>query len=254
MSEYIFGTGQLFATPVGGGAPLRMGALQDVSVDFSGDLKMLYGQYQMPLDVARGKTKVEWKAGTANIDVNAFNQTFFGSTVSPGGELIQVVNEAASVPTTPFQVTVANAATFYMDLGVYRASDGTPLTQIASGTPTTGQYKVSAVGVYTFAAADTGIAMLFNYLYASVATTGSGGTMTLSNQLMGAAPQFQLVLSQLYKAKSFTLILFACTAEKLSMPLKQDDYLVPEISGQAFANSAGQICRMTTTSVTGGGA
>lgn len=254
MSEYIFGTGQLFATPIGGGAPLRLGALQDVNVDFSGDLKTLYGQYQMPLDVARGKTKIEWKAGSANIDVSAWNQMFFGGTVTPGGELIQIINEQASVPATPFQVTVANAATFFMDLGVYKASDGTPLTQIASGTPTTGQYKVSAVGVYTFAAADTGIAMLFNYLYASVATTGSGGSLTITNSLMGSTPKFQLVLSQIYNAKSFTLILFSNTAEKLSMPLKQDDYMIPEISGQSFANSANQIGRITTTSITGGGA
>jgi hypothetical protein len=253
VSQYLFGTGQLFATPVGGGAPLRMGALQDVSVDFSGDLKPLYGQYQMPLDVARGKTKVEWKAGTANIDVNAFNTVFFGSTLSKGGELIQAFNEAGTIPATPFQVTVANAAAFFMDLGVYDAITGNPYVQVASG-PTTGQYSVSAGGVYTFAAADTTKQVLINYLYSSTAGSGSGGTITLSNQLMGSAPQFQLVLSQLYKAKSFTLILFACTAEKLSLPLKQDDHLVPELSGQAFANSAGQIARMTSTSITGGGA
>jgi hypothetical protein len=94
MSQYVFGTGQLFATPVGGGAPLRFGALQDVSVDFSGDIKQLFGQYQFALDVARGKTKVEWKASTGNVDVNAFNQIFFGQTVTTGDELLQAINEA----------------------------------------------------------------------------------------------------------------------------------------------------------------
>lgn len=60
MSEqYTFGTGNLYTTPVGGGAPFRFGALQDVGVDFSADVKQLFGQFQFPLDVARGKTKIE---------------------------------------------------------------------------------------------------------------------------------------------------------------------------------------------------
>lgn len=252
MAQYMFGTGQMFSMPVGGGAPLRIGALQDVSVDFSGDTKMLHGQYQYPLDVARGKSKLEWKASTANIDANAFNNLYFGMAApAVGGELKQVFNEAASVPATPFQVTVAQAATFVMDLGVYNATTGLPLVQVASGTPTTGQYKVSGVGVYTFAAADTGIAMLFNYLYSSAST---GTSLIVTNQLMGAIPTFQLVLSQLYKGNSFTLLMYSCVADKLSLPLKQDDHMIADLSGQAQANAAGNICRITTTSTSGGGA
>jgi len=250
MSQYVFGTGQLFATPVGGGAPLRFGALQDVSVDFNGDIKQLFGQYQYALDTARGKTKIEWKASTGNIDVEAFNQLFFGETVDAGDQLIQVINEAASVPATPFQVTVAQGANFVMDLGVYNATTGAPLQQVAAG-PTTGQYSVSAAGVYTFAAADTLLPMLFNYLWEDAA---SGGSLDLSNQLMGTTPKFQLVLSQIYDAKSFTLLLYSNVAEKLSLPLKQDDYLIAEMSGQAMADSANRVARITTTSIDGGGA
>ncbi len=250
MSQYMFGTGQLFSTPVGGGAPLRFGALQDVSVDFNGDVKMLHGQYQFALDVARGKTKVEWKAASGNVDVKAYNSIFFGGTVDTGDELVQIFNEAASVPATPFQVTVAQAADFFMDLGVYNATTGLPLLQVPSG-PTTGQYSVSAGGVYTFAAADTLLPMLFNYLYEKAST---GGSLEITNQLMGTTPKFQLVLSQVYDSKSFTLILYSNVADKLSLPLKQDDYLIGEISGSAQANSANAIGRMTTTSISGGGA
>lgn len=250
MSQYVFGTGQLFATPVGGGAPLRFGALQDVSVDFNGDIKQLFGQYQYALDTARGKTKIEWKASTGNIDVEAFNQLFFGETVDAGNQLKQVINEAASVPATPFQVTVVHAADFVMDLGVYSAVTGLPLQQVPSA-PATGQYSVSAVGVYTFAAADTLDAMLFNYLWEDAAT---GGSIDLSNQLMGTTPKFQLVLSQIYDAKYFTLLLYSNVAEKLSLPLKQDDYLIAEMSGQAMADATNRVARVTTTSTDGGGA
>jgi hypothetical protein len=251
MSQYVFGTGQLFAMPVGGGAPLRFGALQDVNVDFSGDIKQLFGQYQFALDVARGKTKIEWKASTGNIDVAAFNQIFFGETVDTGNQLVQVFNETGTIPSTPFQLTATHGADFIMDLGVYFAATGLPLVQVASGTPTTGQYKVSAAGVYTFALADVGLGVLLNYLWEDSA---NGGSLDLSNQLMGNTPKFQLVLSQLYEGKTFTLLLYSNVADKLTLPLKQDDYLVADLSGQAFADAANRVARITTTSISGGGA
>lgn len=251
MTQYVFGTGQLFSTPVGGGAPLRFGALQDVSVDFSGDIKTLHGQYQMPLDTARGKTKVEWKASTANIDITAFNTIFFGGTVSNNDELKQVINEAGTVPAmSTYTITVANAAAFFMDLGVYYSATGLPLKQVSGAPAAAGEYQVSAGGVYTFHSGDASVAMLLNYLYDG----NSGGSLTIGNNLMGTTPKFQLVLSQIYSSKYFTLILFSNTAEKLSLPMKQDDYLISELSGQAFANSANQIGRITTSSITGGGA
>jgi|SRR6185436_3398309 len=253
MSQYVFGTGQLFATDADGLNPMRFGALQDVSVDFSGDIKELYGQYQFALDVARGKTKIEWKASSGNIDVSAFNRVFFDQTVTEDSELIQVFNEHGTVPAmTAYTVTVANGADFYQDLGVYYGDSGLPLVQVPSGTPTIGQYKVDyATGVYTFAAADASKAMLFNYMYES---DSSGGSLEITNQLMGATPKFRLVLSQLYDGKSFSLILYKAVSNKLSMPLKQDDYLIGEMSGNAQADDAGRIGRLTTTSVGGGGA
>lgn len=250
MSQYVFGTGQLFATPVGGGAPLKFGALQDVSVDFNGDIKQLFGQYQFALDTARGKTKIEWKASSGNIDCNAFNTIFFGEQVTTGDELVQVFNEPASVPSmTPFTCTATKGASFVMDLGVHFAATGLPLKQVATA-PQAGEYSVSAAGVYTFNTTDGGKAVLLNYLYESAST---GGSMEIGNQLMGQTPKFQLVLSQVYDAKSFTLMLYSNTCEKLSLPLKQDDYLIAELSGQAMADSANRVGRLTTTSVTGGG-
>lgn len=249
MSQYVFGTGQLFATPVGGGAPLRFGALQDVSVDFNGDIKELYGQYQFALDVARGKTKIEWKASSGNIDVNAFNTVFFGQTVTAGNELLQVFNEPGVIPGTPFQLTATHGATFVQDLGVYDAITGLPLKQVASG-PATGEYSVSVAGVYTFAAADTTKAVLLNYLWTSAST---GGSLAIGNQLMGVTPRFQLILSQTYEGSTFSLILYSNVANKLSLPIKQEDYMMADISGQAFADSANRVARLTTTSTLGGG-
>jgi len=243
MAQYSFGTGQLFTMPVGGGAPLRVGALQDVSVDFSSDIKQLFGQYQFPLDVARGKTKIEGKAGTGEINATAFNNIFFGQTLSTGQKK-QVFNETGTVPAmSTYTVTVTNGATFYMDLGVYIQSTGVPLTQVASA-PASGEYSVSGAGVYTFNAAQAGVAMFFNYLYTDAA---AGKTIEIENLLMGNTPKFQIVLSQEYNSKFLTLVLYSCVSEKLSMPLKQDDYQIPEIDFQAQANDAGNIGFITIT-------
>src|SRR6059058_5602047 len=97
MAQYSFGTGQLFALPVGGGAPLKVGALQDVSVDFQGDNKELHGQQQFALDVARGKSKITGKAGMGVMDADLFNNLFFGATTTTG-EKKCAVNEAGTVP------------------------------------------------------------------------------------------------------------------------------------------------------------
>lgn len=252
MTQYMFGTGQLYATPVGGvGNPLRVGALQDVSVDFSGDTKQLYGQYQFPLDVARGKTKIEGKFTTANIDVTAFNQLFFGGVVTENSEKKQVVNEGAEVPAAvAYTVTVANDATFYLDLGVNLVSNGQLLKQVDAG-PGPGEYTVAA-GVYTFNAAQAGAGIIINYIY--TATTAGSGTLAITNQLMGATPKFQLVMSQTFNGKQFTMLLYSVVADKLSLPLKQDDYTMSEISYSAQANDANQIGFISTTSASGGGA
>lgn len=244
MAQYVFGTGQLYATPVGGGAPLRFGALQDVGVDFSADTKQLFGQYQFPLDVARGKTKIEWSASSGQIDVDSFNQIYFGQTVT-AGQKIQVFNEVGAVPaTTPFTVTAANGAKFFMDLGVFSQVTGMPLKQV-DGAPAAGQYSVNpATGVYTFAEDDASLGIFLNYLWED---TTNGQSLDIANVLMGTTPKFQLVLSQTYNGKSITMVLYSAVAEKLGLPLKQDDYLIAELGGQAQANDAGNIGFITTT-------
>lgn len=244
MPQYVFGTGELYTIPVAGGVARRFGALQDVSVDFSSDIKQLFGQYQFPLDVARGKTKIEGTAKTGEVDVEAFNSFYFGQTVV-AGQTLRVPAEAQAVPASPgpYTVTADEAATFQQDLGVVYAATGVAFVRVTSA-PTVGQYSVNeSTGVYTFAAADEGEAVLLSYLYDDAAT---GERLDIGNPLMGSTPKFRLVLSQEYGGKTFTLIFFSCTAGKLSLPLKQDDYLIGDLSFQAQANDQNRIGYMTS--------
>jgi hypothetical protein len=236
--------GQLVATPVGGGNPLPFGALQDVGVDISGDIKQLYGTKQFALDVARGKVKIDIKAKWGLIDPNIYNSIFFGQTVTTG-ETLAAFNEAGTVPgSTTYTVTAANGATFLNDLGVYYATTGAKLTQVAAGSEAVGKYSVSAVGVYTFAAADANKAVLLNYTYGSTTT---GNTLAVTNQLMGSIPSFQVILANTDKGKTQTLVFYNCVASKLSMPFKQDDYEITEVDFMAQDDGTGRVFSWTAT-------
>jgi hypothetical protein len=214
-------------------APYRLGILQDVSTEFSFEAKPLYGSNTLPVDQGRGKAKLNFTAKTADIKIAALNALHFGVTPTTGfkGAAIDV---AGTVPATPYQLTptVPSSGTWLSDLGVQDTS-GNVFTRVASG-PTTGQYSVSA-GVYTFAAADTGKAVLISFEYSS----SSGLIVPLTNQLMGYAPSFQVMLYNDTKGSKLALKLTNCQSEKLSLPFKNEDFVVADFSFMALDDGTG---------------
>jgi hypothetical protein len=233
----IFGSGNLYGTSsAANSTPRKLGSLQDVSFDFSFDLKQMYGQNNFAVDMRRGRGKISGKAKHSSLNGAAINDLFFNQSASTG--LIQsAVNEADTVPSAaPYTVTVANSATWTTDLGVVYAASGLPLARVASA-PAAGQYSVAA-GVYTFASADAATAILVDYLYS--ATTG-GTMIAINNQVMGTTPVFMGVFTANVGGKIATLQLYACTSSKLSLATKLDDYAIPEFDFDAMANAAGSI-------------
>ena len=88
MSQYAeqigFAAGTLVGTRVDvAGPPVRFGILQDAQLDFSADLKELYGQNRYAIALAPGKTKVEIKAKFAGIRGMLFNGFYFGEAATP---------------------------------------------------------------------------------------------------------------------------------------------------------------------------
>lgn len=240
MVQYSFGSGNLYAIDSVTGKSVQFGALQDVSIDFSFTEKQLRGQFSFPLDVARADGSISIKAASGVIDVDLYNSVFFGLSVTTGARAA-AFGEAGTIPATPFQITPANAATFYLDLGVYDTLTGVPLTKVASA-PTTGQYSVNATtGVYTFAAADTTKAVKISYLYS---VTGTGKTLAVTNTLMGTIPTFRLISANTFKGKQEGFDFKATSCTKLSMPRKRDDYLIPDLEFGAYDNGAGALFDM----------
>jgi hypothetical protein len=238
MAQSVFGVGFLFATPQGSNpTPTRFGRLQDVSVDFSYDLEQ-----------ARGKAKIDLRATVGVVDPALFNNIYFGLSTT-AGETLNSIDEAAAIPGTPYQVTVVNGATFSQDLGVYDVTAGLWKTRVASA-PAAGQYAVNvATGQYTFAAADTAHAVRISYTYGS---SGTGTKLAFSNQLMGSGVVFSVQLVNRFKGsdgvvRSLFLNFPAVQAPKLSLPLKLDDFSLPQIDMSAQDDGSGNVFNYSMT-------
>ena len=170
--QLAFGAGALWgnrtdATGSGIG-PDQFGILQDVQIDWDWQTKELYGQFQFPVDIARGQGKITGKAKFARIFGAIYGDLFFGQTPATG-QLTVSENEAATVPATgPYTVTAANAANFVDDLGVFYAAGGNAGNRFTRVTTPSaaGQYSVNlATGIYTLSAADAAASLAVSYLY-----------------------------------------------------------------------------------------
>jgi len=314
---YGFGAGTLIGVQtqnaagaaVANATPVQFGTLQDISGDISFEEKLLYGAYQFPVAVGRGKGKLAFKAKTASMYGSIFGDLFFGTGSTFGIKDI-VNNVAATIGGSPYQVNITPPAsgTFVSDLGVLNGTTGLPYTKVASA-PATGQYcttpavtgatcsyatnvmtctvagtgnfavgqTVTSAGVaagtyitslgtgtggtgtynlstspgtisaqattagvaYLFAAADTGKPVQISYEYSAVSTTAK--IVTVTNQLMGYAPIFRAALNFQFNGKDFVFNLNNCVSTKLSLPLKNDDFVIPEFDFSAFADAAGNI-------------
>ena len=244
----MFGAGVLIATPAGTNqTTVEFGVLQDVSIDFSYTSKPLMGQFQMPVAVARGSAKIGGSAKFAEINGPVFSTIFFASVTPTAGQKLWIYNEADSIPAvSTYTITVAQAATFEEDLGVKYAATGLPLTKVAS-TPSVGQYSlVVATGVYTFAAADEGKAVLISYVYTQ---TLVGSKFVITNPLMGLAPTFQIDFYQTnpnVAGAQWSVRFYSCLSTKLSIGSKLEDWTIPQFDYEVFANAANNIGEFNT--------
>jgi hypothetical protein len=250
-----FGIGAISVNPVGGNeatnpTPYTLLTIQDVSLDIDQKLVELQGQRKMPDDVAPSDITIKGKFSVGRISFGMWNNIMFGETNFAVGGIFPVPDEEHSIPaSTPFTVTVTNSVKFQEDRGVQYlgtppAGNAQDLTRV-TGTPTTGQYAVSA-GVYTFAAADEGLSVLISYTQ----TLTTGNNFTVTNQLQGYGPVFSLLLPlQYYLAEDSaatipsSIYLPKCRASKLGAEMKRNDYLKPSFEFEAYPDASGYAIR-----------
>jgi len=249
MPAVNFGAGTLVGrrTGVSNPTPSFFGILQEVDITVDRTLKELIGNYSFASDVAPAQMKITGSAKFAQITASALNDMMFGMSLSSTSGFAMAIGENKTIPGTPYQVTVSNAANFKEDLGVFYAATGVQLARVAS-TPATGQYAVNeSTGVYTFASGDTTLGVNIYYSY-NVTTMKQ---ISMTNPLMGVGPTFEIYLYNTYTDNSGTLNTFgmklnACRSSKLQLPLKNQDYTIESFDFTAYADAANAIGSIVT--------
>ena len=245
-----FGSGVATLTPTGGNTaanptPIQLKVQQENTVEFKGDLKELFGQSQMPVQIKRGKVKISGKIKFASQDPNDINQVFFGQVVTTGGA--QPVWNESHAPGATVTPTVGSGLAVTSDQGVINGDTGKSMTRVPSA-PAVGQYSFTpavtggspSAAEYIFNASETASKVLISY----TTTVTTGSTLTLTNQLMGTAPTCTLLLYSKTDSSVFALQLNCVTLGSFSIPTKQDDYWVTESDFSVAADAAGNIGNM----------
>lgn len=240
MSNIQFGTGVLFGKPSAGNlpslpTPYKFGILQECNVDFKGDLKKLFGQYQFPVATARGKLECNIKGKLAVFDVTMLNNLYFAQTQTQGvnnivdGEDHTVNTAAATVNNTPI----------VEDWGVIYKTTGQQFTyQPNAAALVVGEYSVNLTsGLYSFTSGDNNQKVKISYTYA----TNTGSTIALENQLMGYAPELTMFLYNRFRNKYLAVELNDVTLGTISIPTKLEDFWIMDFDGAANADASNTL-------------
>lgn len=229
----VFSPGRFFGiNNVTNPTPARAYVPQDMSVDFKQSTKELFGEKKFSVAVAAGELSVSGKVSMGAQNARMLADLLFNISANTGS-IVEADKEAGAIPGTPFQITVANGATWTTDLGVMNAATGEVYTRVASA-PATKQYTVSAGGVYLFATADTGVNVLISYLY----TIATGQKLTMSNQLQGPAGSFTAVMVFPYASDQDVLTLNNAITTDHSIATKLGDYAKPTLGFMASTDAA----------------
>ncbi len=176
--------------------------------------------------------------------MNLFNSLYWGGTVDATGYVKVALDEVhtAGASLATFAPTNLGSSNI-VDLGLYYTTTGVQLTLSTASAPSIGNYSVLSSGLYTVSTAET-LATSFkaNYNYLS---SGVGNQLTVTNQLMGIQPTFQLQLWESYDdfgtLRNFDIQLNRCIASKMNFPFKNTDFMVSDFEFSCFADSSNNI-------------
>ena len=235
---FVFGSGVLIGTPAGG-SPINFGLAQEVSLNIATTTKALYGQYNFPVAIGSGTKKMTGKAKMARISGQALGSLFFGLAPSPGvhpNPVRRGGDRSSSSPYTYSTITTRPSSPIRASLTQARAAaEGRGLEP--------NDRTIYRVGrrLYVFGRRRRRGCADVLHLHSRRERREHGG-------LLAADRTLDHVLGQSFRlrpgtGKQFSLLLYNCVAEKLSFGTKVEDFLIPELDFQCFANAAGQVCQ-----------
>jgi hypothetical protein len=241
-ASWHFGAGRLFFRPQGA-APIRVATLQEIDIDISATQKDLIGENQFAEATVRAGMKITGKVQTARFDSRIISQLFLGASEAAGsinpGLLIAVNDQAVQIAAGGVAALDLGDATYDKDLGVIDAATGDAFSWV-NADPAPGEYTVDVqTGAYLFDETYVGKRVLLSYIKADAS---QGETTTITNELMGESPTFELVSTD---SKGLLIELYACQFNKLSLQRKNEDFLIPNLEFAACADDLRGVGRIS---------
>lgn len=233
MASITFGSGKVFLKHPTTSQVYQVGVLNDVSLNFEGSSKSLYGNKQFPVATVMTSKKVSGKASFAQIN-GALISAVMSGTVSTGRN---VLNEVLSTGTSTVVAPIGTG--FYADYGVVD-TNGNPMTLTGSVTAV-GQYSRTAA-TYSFHASEP-VGATISYAY----STGSGQTLAGNNNDMGVQTNFSMFLQERgADGELFGCELLSVIVPSLNFSFKNEDFSTQDLSFEAQANAAGAVFKIYT--------
>jgi hypothetical protein len=228
--------GRIYLVPSGANPDkVQLAVVKSWNFDLTQEEIELRGSGLDSLENLPVKRTVKGKLSLSDFSTNLISAVTSGTTIT-AGSVVGLV-QSASVPTTPFQVTVTQSATFLQDLGVIDLTAGKEMTEGATATGT-GVYSVAA-GVYTFNTADTGHAVKISYRHTAAA---SGKTLEVAAAEGGtAATRYELHVYGSAGGKSYGFWFPAVSIPNLSLSMSPDSYSDVSVDFSAFLSSTDKL-------------
>jgi len=246
--QHFFGSGAMIVTPtqVANATPIRLAVMQEISTDFSFNVKELHGQKSFAVAIGRGFGKITGTAKSANLSARALAGMMFNPTTAPSTTQVRLAEDETATPVGASYTVIHT--TGMKDLGVVNNVTGIQMDKVTVTPTADTQYEVNeGTGTYTFNAGFVDQVQV-SYTYTSVIASAS--TFSIDNQVMGSAPFFKAVLGGLYNQdqsdgttapKHWALILNRCLGSKWNFQTKQEDFVVPQFDFSCFADVSGII-------------
>jgi len=230
----FFGIGFVSAIPSGANpTPYTVALTGGVNVEFQSTEKPLIGNKMFPVDSATTGASITGKISMKDFDARLIGLVMPGTTTASGQR--KSASQSTVIPTTPFQITVTNSATFVRNLGVVNLTTGTVMTCGAAAAA--GVYTVAA-GLYTFDTSDAGDTVAISYVYTAV----TGTTSTTVNSASGATSGHELHLFDPPGGTRENGIWFPCVKfSNLSLGMKIDDWTETSMDFAAYEDATGNM-------------
>lgn len=236
-----FGLGFIGAMPTTGGDPVYFGLAQGINITLTETKVPLRGNKKYAVDIGIGECDMKGKIDSVNMFGGSL-ATLIGGTTAAGMTKL-VADETGTVPATPFELTLAEAATYVNTYRVYNVTNSVQMTEVSSS-PSAMEYSVAS-GVITFNTAEEGDSVLTTYSYTDAAD-GYSTVVTNDNQSVATKCILACCASQTTTGGELYVTFPKVVFGGLTLDIKPGQWNTNNVEFDVCADSAATICTFSS--------